>query len=133
MKFRKHVELEHGLKQIDIAPLIDIIFLLLIFFMLTSSFIMQPGITIKLPKAVTSQTLGRGNLVITLTPEGKIYSNAEEIKPSEGLKSLLAGAAQENASVLIKADKRASLGKVVEIWDMAREHGIAVINIATDQ
>jgi biopolymer transport protein ExbD len=133
MRFRKHVEFEHGLKQIDIAPLIDIIFLLLIFFMLTSSFILQPGIPVKLSKAVTSEALRQGrSLVINLTIEGKIYCNGQEIKPSQALKSLLTRAAQQNSAVLIKADQRASLGKVVEIWDMARETGVAVINIATD-
>ncbi len=46
MRFKRHMELEHGLKQIDIAPLIDVVFQLLIFFMLTSSFVIQPGIKV---------------------------------------------------------------------------------------
>ncbi|MFA5118053.1 MAG: biopolymer transporter ExbD [Candidatus Omnitrophota bacterium] len=133
MKFRRHVEFEHGLKQIDIAPLIDIIFLLLIFFMLTSSFILQPGIPVKLSKAVTSEALRRVNLVINLTFEDRVYCNADEIKLPQELKGLLARAARENTPVLIKADQRASLGKVVEIWDMARQTGVTVINIATDR
>ena len=133
MKFRRHVEFEHGLKQIDIAPLIDIIFLLLIFFLLTSNFILQPGIPVKLSKAVTSQALRRENLVLNLTFEGRVYCNAEEIKLPQELKDLLARAVRENTPVLIKADQRASLGKVVEIWDMARQTGVTVINIATDR
>jgi biopolymer transport protein ExbD len=133
MKFRRHVEFEHGLKQIDIAPLIDIIFLLLIFFLLTSNFILQPGIPVKLTKAVTSQALRRENLVLNLTFEGRVYCNAEEIKLPQELKDLLARAVRENTPVLIKADQRASLGKVVEIWDMARQTGVTVINIATDR
>ena len=56
MKFKRHMELEHGLRQIDIAPLIDMVFQLLIFFMLTSSFIMQPGIKVNLPKAFPMDT-----------------------------------------------------------------------------
>ncbi len=132
MRFRKHVEFEHGLKQIDIAPLIDIIFLLLIFFMLTSTFVLQPGIPVKLSKAVTADALRPGSLVINLTFEGKIYCNAQEIKLPQALKDLLTRAARQNSAVLIKADHRLSLGKIVEIWDMARQTGVAVINIATD-
>ncbi|HBU08785.1 MAG TPA: biopolymer transporter ExbD, partial [Candidatus Omnitrophica bacterium] len=49
------MELEHGLGQIDITPLIDMVFQLLIFFMLTSSFIVQSGIKVNLPKAVSAQ------------------------------------------------------------------------------
>ena len=57
MHFKRHMEVEHGLRQIDIAPLIDMVFQLLIFFMLTSSFVVQPGIKVNLPKAVTSEVV----------------------------------------------------------------------------
>ena len=132
MRFRGKMELEHGLKQIDIAPLIDIVFQLLIFFMLTSSFIMQPGIKINLPKAATSEVVKFENIEIVVTSESVIYLNANVVTMKE-LKSLFKQAAKRNQTILIKADRRASLGRVVEIWDAARELGITQINIATDQ
>lgn len=132
MKFRRHAELEHGLKQIDIAPLIDIIFQLLIFFMLTSSFVVQPGIKISLPKAVTSEAVKPENIEIIVSAENILYLNGK-VTTSAELKTLLKQAAGRNQPVLIKADKRASLGRVVEIWDMARDFGIAQVNIATNQ
>jgi biopolymer transport protein ExbD len=126
------MELEQGLKQIDIAPLIDIVFQLLIFFMLTSSFIIQPGIKVNLPKAVTSEIVKYENIEILVTGENVIYLNGKVISMSE-LKALLKQAAKRNQSILIKADKRALLGRVVEIWDTARDLGINQINIATNQ
>jgi len=126
------MELEHGLKQIDIAPLIDIVFQLLIFFMLTSSFVMQPGIKVNLPKAVTSEVVKFENIDILITSENVTYLNGKVVTTSE-LKTLLKQAAGRNQTILIKADKRASLGRVVEIWDMARDLGITQINIATNQ
>ena len=130
MKFRRQVEFERG--QLDIAPLIDVVFLLLIFFMLTSSYIFQPGIKINLPRAVTSEVIQEKNLVITIGAEGLIYLNQHLISLKQ-LKANLEKAAKEDRPLLIKADREASLGKVVQIWDLSREAGLGQINIATDQ
>lgn len=132
MRFKRHMELEHGLKQIDIAPLIDMVFQLLIFFMLTSSFVIQPGIKINLPKAVTSEVVQYDNIDIAISAENIIYVNGKVMTTQE-LKGLLRQVAKRNVSILIKADKRASLGRVVEIWDMCRDLGVTHVNIATNQ
>ncbi|MFH0790446.1 MAG: biopolymer transporter ExbD [Candidatus Omnitrophota bacterium] len=132
MRFKRHMKLEHGLKQIDIAPLIDVVFQLLIFFMLTSSFVMQPGIKINLPKAVTSEVVKYENIELVVSGENVTYFNAKVITTQE-LKNLLKQAAKRDQPVLIKSDKQASLGRIVEIWDMARDRGITQINIATNQ
>lgn len=132
MRFKGHMELEHGLRQIDIAPLIDMVFQLLIFFMLTSSFVIQPGIKVNLPKAVTSEVVKYENAEIVVSGENVIYLNGKVMTTKE-LKAFLKQAAKRKQSVLIKSDKRASLGRVVEIWDMCREVGITQINIATNQ
>jgi len=133
MHFKGRMELEHGLKQIDIAPLIDMVFQLLIFFMLTSSFVMQPGIKVNLPKAVTSGAIKYENIEILISAENVAYLNGKVITIGE-LKTLLKQVSKrKNQTILIKADRHASLGRVVEIWDMARDLGITEINIATNQ
>jgi len=132
MRFKRHMELEHGLKQIDIAPLIDMVFQLLIFFMLTSSFVMQPGIKVNLPKAVTSEIVKYENIEVVVSGENVIYLNGKVLTMQE-LDNLLKTVAKRQQPILIKADRRASLGRVVEIWDMCRDLGIQQINIATSQ
>lgn len=134
MKFRstsKLLELEKGSSTIDIAPLIDIVFQLLIFFMLTASFIFQPGIKINLPKAVTSEVLHEQNVVITVTGENLIYLDNNPVTSVELNKKLVKEIAPLKKPLLIKADRRASLGRVVEIWDLCRAAGISQVNIAT--
>ena len=131
MRFKKHMELEHGLHQIDITPLIDMVFQLLIFFMLTSSFIMQAGIKINLPKAVSSDFVQEENVVITVSRENVLYVDQKVVNNKE-LRGLLVKAYKNKNPILIRADQRASLGRVVEVWDMARELGINQINIATE-
>lgn len=130
MKFKRRTELKKG--HLDIAPLVDVVFLLLIFFMLTSSFIFQPGIKVNLPKALTSESLHEKSLVILITNTDVIYLNERAITTKE-LNSRLRIAAKEKKPLLIKADRRASMGKIVEIWDMCRDAGISQINIATSQ
>ncbi|MFA5144972.1 MAG: biopolymer transporter ExbD [Candidatus Omnitrophota bacterium] len=132
MRFKGRMELEHGLKQIDIAPLIDIVFQLLIFFMLTSSFVIQPGIKVNLPKAITSEAVKSENIEILVTGENVTYLNGRVVTTQE-LQALLKQAAKRDQTILIKADRRASLGRVVEVWDLARDLGITQINIATNQ
>jgi len=130
MKLKRRTFLEKG--NLDIAPLIDVIFLLLVFFMLTSSFIFQPGIKINLPKALTSEVIQRENLIIVIREDNALYINERMIDRDE-LSSRLKIAAGESKPILIKADRKASLGRVVEIWDLCRVEGVQKINIATTQ
>ncbi len=130
MKFKRKVFLETG--RLDITPLIDVVFLLLVFFMLTSSFIFQPGIKINLPKALTSEVIQRENLIILVTGDNSLYID-ERLVDREELSSRLKIAAKESKPILIKADRKASLGKVVEVWDLCRVEGVQKINIATTQ
>ncbi len=129
-RLKRRTEIEKG--QLDIAPLIDVVFLLLIFFMLTSNFIFQPGIKVHLPKAITSEVISSENLVIAVSGQDLLFLNEKPITISD-LVAELKIAARDNKSLLIKADTRSSLGRVVEIWDLCRELGIAQVNIATNQ
>ena len=118
--------------QLDMAPLIDVVFQLLIFFMLTSNFVLQPGISVKLPKAITSEVISSENLVITLTGQDLLFLNEAPTTLAE-LVPKIKQAAQDKKTVLLKADISASLGRVVELWDLCREAGVPQINIATNQ
>ncbi len=117
-------------RTMELTPLIDVVFLLLIFFMLTSSFISQPGIKINLPKALTGQLLQKNTLVLTITEDNRIYFNNKRILFKE-LKDKLKDVDRKEQTLLIKADKQASLGRIVEVWDLCRELGIHQVNIAT--
>ena len=130
MRFKRHVQFEKG--HLDIAPLIDYIFLLLIFFLLTSNFIFQPGIKINLPKAVTSEVVQENTIVITVTSDNRFYLNETPITFRE-LKNKLERSVGKNKPILIKSDRDVALGKVVGIWDFCRDIGITQINIATNQ
>ncbi|MBU0604720.1 MAG: biopolymer transporter ExbD [Candidatus Omnitrophica bacterium] len=128
MKFKRRVKIEKGM--VDLTPLVNVFFLLFIFFLFTSSFIFQPGIKVNLPKALTSEVIQQEGVVITITGNDKVYLNEREITADE-IASNLRLLAKTGTPLLIKADSKASLGRVVEIWDMCRNEGVLQVNIAT--
>ena len=129
MRFKRHIKLEQGLRQIDIAPLIDIMFQLIIFFMLTSNFIADQGIRVNLPRADSGERVRQEDRVaILISAEGVVYSD-DRVYTLKGLRSYLREL--KDRAVFIRADRRVSLGRVVEVWDLCRELGISKISIAT--
>ncbi len=130
MKFKRRLKILKGM--IDLTPMVNVFFLLLVFFLFTSSFIFQPGIKVSLPKAVTSEVMQLDNVTITVTKDDKIYLEDKQITTEE-LASRLKILAKEKMGLLIKADSRAPLGRIVEIWDACRREGVSQINIATNQ
>ncbi len=130
MRFKRHIALEKG--TLDIAPLIDVVFQLLIFFMLTSSFVSYQGIKVNLPAASSAKSLAQEDIVILVSDDNRLFINNKEVSFKE-LNATLKNAARSKGHILIKADKKSSWGKVVEIWDLCRNAGITNVNIATSQ
>ena len=114
---------------VDIAPMIDVVFQQLIYFMLTSSFVLHPGIRVTLPKATTSQRIAASNLVISLTKDHVIYSGEEVVT----LKELRQRLKQVGGTkpILIRADRHAYVDKLIELWDLCRDTGNQEVHIAT--
>ncbi len=128
MKFKKTARVEAGLRQIDIVPLIDCVFLLIIFFMLTSSFIIVPGVNVKLPKALKPEEVDVRSLTVVISSEDIVYIEGKPYTISEVEDFIKKG---KHDSIFIKADRDASLGIVVKIWDACKRFGIERIGIAT--
>jgi len=129
MRFKRNLYIEDA--RIDIVPLINCVFLLLIFFLLTSNFISQPGIKIGLPRAVTSEVVQEGTVVITITSDNRFYLNEMPVTLLE-LKNKLEKASNTEP-VLIKADRDVALNKIVSVLDFCRGLGMKQVNIATNQ
>ena len=128
MRFKKRLTLESNMGPIDMAPLIDCIFQLLIFFMLTSSFIVSSGINIQLPKAVNSQELTQHAINIVISSEDIVYMDNKAVTIGE-IEAVLKNG--KYPVINIKSDRDASMGVVVKIWDICKKLGINQVNIAT--
>lgn len=117
----------------DTTPMADIVFLLLIFFMLSSSFIVQPGIRLRLPKAVSSEIdLGR-SVIIEIPAGGSIFVNDTKVSFEELPQVLgIALANAEEKMAIIKADRKVPHGIVVKVMDIAKLSGAERLVIATE-
>ncbi|PKK88593.1 MAG: biopolymer transporter ExbD [Candidatus Wallbacteria bacterium HGW-Wallbacteria-1] len=129
MKFRRARKFR---AQLDLVPLIDVVFLLLIFFMVTTTFIsVEHQLKVKLPSADTGKGTAAKNLCITLAGDGTILLGDSVTSLSE----LMDGISRElqktqDGTVLIKADKSARHGLVVQIMDIAKKAGAEKLAIA---
>ena len=121
--------------RIDLTPMVDVVFLLLIFFMISTTFVESPGISIKLPEA-SSQTIDREpkEIKVYLSQEGDIYHGEKKISIDD-FKRLLAKfqADAKQTTVLLLADQESRHGKVVILMDLARDAGFTKLAIATEQ
>ena len=119
--------------HLDIAPLIDIVFLLLIFFMLTSNFINQPGIKITLPAAQSAEPQDTQHLIILITEDNRLFLNENEVdikNLNDELKIKLSETAKK--TVVIKADKKINLELAVKVMDISKSAGAENVVIGTD-
>jgi len=118
----------------NMAPMADIVFLLLIFFMLTSSFVLEPGIDVDLPRAATAQDQIRQKHVLTITRERTLLLDQDVVSYStleRVLKDTFEG--EENRLLIIRADKSVPHGLVVRALDIARQAGVTQLAIATEK
>ncbi|MBW2031700.1 MAG: biopolymer transporter ExbD [Deltaproteobacteria bacterium] len=129
MRFKKSKDEE---PRLGIAPLIDIVFLLLIFFMVTSHFDVASGVRIRLPK-VTKRIIDRSDNKITLVmdKEGSVYIEGKKIERGDLRTKLEAIIKERNLDRLVlQADKDVRHGRVVEVMDIAKSAGIDSVIIA---
>lgn len=116
---------------INLTSLIDVVFLLLIFFMVSTSFALIRGIKVDLPTTTTPQEEIEQNIVISITKEGKIYLGKTQISKTELVKTLKRQIGKKKSLVVINADKDTRHGMVVEVMDLAKQGGAGKLGILT--
>ncbi len=118
--------------SLDIHPLIDVVFLLLIFFMVTTTFSERPGMKLELPASETASSQSMQELTIVLTYDQRVFFQGREIELAN-LSNLLEKALKRSSEkmVIISADQRVEYGKVVAVMDIAKKSGARGLTIAT--
>jgi biopolymer transport protein ExbD len=119
--------------KLSIAPLLDMIFILLIFFVVTTTFSKLPGVVINRPKAEVADRLPPNNLIIGITKSGEFFVNKKAYSEAE-LKEKIGFKAKNiaNLSVVIMADEESAIKYAVKAMDICRQVGITNIAIAEE-
>jgi len=121
--------------RVDLTPMIDVVFLLLIFFMISTTFIEKPGLNIDLPDSSSQQLkVDDKEIQLYLTAEGDIYLERQLVTPAELTEKLAGfGSLAAQMTFLLMADKGALHGQVIQLMDIAKSAGFGKLAIATDK
>jgi biopolymer transport protein ExbD len=118
--------------RIDLAPLIDVVFLLLVFFLLTSSFVSRDAIDLELPASATSEPSPQPTLVVSVSTDGAVHVDGVRVDRSR-LESVLTASlsASGGSEVAVRADAGVDVGTLVAVLDAARAAGAASVSLGT--
>lgn len=129
MRRKNRRQLEDG--NLDLTPMMDIVFIMLIFFIVTTSFVKETGVDINRPNAETAERDEKGNILVALTATNEIWIDKRRVD----LKAVRANIERlkieyPEGSVIIQADKESRSGLLVETMDQIRLAGVQNISIA---
>jgi biopolymer transport protein ExbD len=127
---RRHAHKDEEV-EINITPMLDVVFIMLIFFIVTTSFIKETGIDVNRPSADTAEKKERGNILIAINANGEIWMNKRKIDV-RSVRANVERAHAENpeGSVVITADKESKTDTLIQVMDQARLAGVQNVSIA---
>ena len=130
---RKARRLEQEESEVNLTPMLDVVFIMLIFFIVTASFVKEAGIEVNRPDAATAEKKERGNILVAITDNGQIWIDKRQVDP-RALRANIERLHAENpqGSVVIQADKNSKNGLLVEVMDAARLAGVYNVSIAAE-
>jgi biopolymer transport protein ExbD len=119
--------------EVNLTPMLDVVFIMLIFFIVTASFVKEAGIEITRPSAATATRNEKGNILIAITNNNQVWMDRRQIDP----KALRANiermrAENPNGAVIIQADEKSENGLLVKVMDAAKLAGIKSISLAAE-
>ena len=128
---KKRREVEEA--EVNMTPMLDVVFIMLIFFIVTASFVKEAGIDINKPDAETAERKQRGNILVAITESGEIWIDKRAVD-RRAVRANIERLRAENpqGGVVIQADKNSKNGLLVDVMDAAREAGVYEIAIATE-
>ncbi len=119
--------------EVNLTPMLDVVFIMLIFFIVTASFVKEAGIDVSRPPAATAERKERGNILVAITANDQIWIDRRQVDP-RALRANIERLHAENpqGSVVIQADKASKNGLLVEVMDAARLAGVDNVSLAAE-
>ena len=131
--FHKRYRVHHRLSpfELDVAAIADVVLLFIFFFIMSSSFILQPAVQLQLPTATVQSGVPYSAMVLTITKEGMVFFGAERISMDD-LDSALTQLAFEDPTrtLLIQADGRVTHHEIMHVYDLSIKAGISNVALA---
>ena len=119
--------------EINMTPMLDVVFIMLIFFIVSASFVKESGIDVKRPQAATAEMKEHANIIVAVNELGEIWINRRRVDEAS-VRANIERLHAENpkASLIVQADEHALVQKVVSVMDAARMAGVFDVSLATE-
>ncbi len=130
---RDHAQKNDEETEINMTPMLDIVFIMLIFFIVTAVFVKEAGINVIKPAAESARIQKQVSILIAVTPNDLVYINREPVDPTS-VRAVIEKLHSENpkGTIAIQADEKAKAGIVMAVYDAVREAGVPRIALATE-
>lgn len=130
--FQNLVEEEEA--TIDMTPMLDVVFIMLIFFIVTASFVKEAGIDVNRPEAATAVKKDRANILVAISATGEVWINKRKVD-IRAVQANIERLKAENpqGSVVIQADKKATTDILIKVMDASRAAGAYDVSIAAEE
>lgn len=130
----KMLQAQEEKEEIDMTPMLDVVFILLIFFIVTASFVKEAGIDVNRPEAATAVKKERANILVAISDKGDIWINKRKVD----IRSVQANierlkAENPQGTVVIQADKKSTTDTLIKVMDSARAAGVFDVSIAAQE
>jgi len=130
---RRERRREQEESEVNLTPMLDVVFIMLIFFIVTASFVKEAGIDVSRPPAATAERKERGNILVAITANDQIWVDRRQVDP-RALRANIERLHAENpqGSVVIQADIKSTNGLLVQVMDAARLAGVPNVSLAAE-
>ena len=131
---RRHATIDNEDSVIDLTPMLDVVFIMLIFFIVTASFVKESGIEVDRPQAQTAVKSVHGNILIGIAPDNQIWVQNRVIDV-RAVRANIERLHAENpqGAIIIQADEGSRTGTLVEVMDQVRLAGVENVSIAAEK
>ncbi|MEM7411828.1 MAG: biopolymer transporter ExbD [Myxococcota bacterium] len=120
-------------EEVNLTPMLDVVFIMLIFFIVTASFVKEAGIDVSRPPASKSTKPAKGNIVVMITGNNQVWMDGRPVDP-RALRPNIERLHAENpqGSVIVQADQESENGLLVQVMDAARQAGVESVSLAAE-
>ena len=130
----RNTKSEEEVGAIDLTPMLDVVFIMLIFFIVTASFIKEPGIEVNRPDATTVEPKANANILVAISSDNEIWIN-KSVVDARQVETQLQVLLSENpkSALVIQADNEANVKTMAEVTEAARKVGIADVSVSAEK
>ncbi|NOG30985.1 biopolymer transporter ExbD [Halomonas sp. TBZ9] len=132
MRRRRLMESTTDSNEVNLTPMLDVVFIMLIFFIVTTSFIKESGVEIERPEASAATPRPDAQVLVAITPEGTVWVDGKAVDVHR-IGQQVAGMLSDDGAVVIQADRASTTGLLIEVMDRLKQAGVEQVAVAASR